>query len=49
MQQVLDGVRPAEDEIVLAKTSSSVFGSTNIAYLLRNMGVQVCEHTHPKE
>lgn len=30
-------MRPAEDEIVLPKGSSSVFGSTNIGYLLRNM------------
>ena len=35
--QVLDEVAPAEDEIVLPKTSSNVFVSTNIDYLLRNM------------
>jgi ureidoacrylate peracid hydrolase len=35
--QVLDVVAPAEDEIVLPKTSSNVFISTNIDYLLRNM------------
>jgi nicotinamidase-related amidase len=38
--KVLDAVAPAEDEIVLPKTSSSVFNSTNIDYLLRNMGVE---------
>jgi ureidoacrylate peracid hydrolase len=35
--QVLDEVSPSEDEIVLPKTSSNVFVSTNIDYLLRNM------------
>jgi len=35
--QVLDAVAPAEDEIVLPKTSSNVFISTNIDYLLRNL------------
>lgn len=36
--QVLDQVAPTGDEIVLPKTSSNVFVSTNIDYLLRNMG-----------
>lgn len=36
--QVLDEVAPVGDEIVLPKTSSNVFVSTNIDYLLRNMG-----------
>jgi ureidoacrylate peracid hydrolase len=31
---------PAADEIVFAKTSSSVFISTNIDYVLRNLGVK---------
>lgn len=35
--QVLDAVAPIGDEIVLPKTSSNVFMSTNIDYLLRNM------------
>ena len=38
--KVLDAVAPAEDEIVLPKTSSSLFNSTNIDYLLRNLGVE---------
>lgn len=38
--KVLDLVAPAEDEIVLSKTSSSVFNSTNFDYLLRNLGVE---------
>jgi nicotinamidase-related amidase len=38
--KVLDAVAPAEDEIVLPKTSSSVFNSTNIDYLLRNLGIE---------
>ncbi|MEO1016646.1 MAG: isochorismatase family cysteine hydrolase [Pseudomonadota bacterium] len=35
--QVLDEVAPVGDEIVLSKTSSNVFISTNIDYVLRNM------------
>lgn len=38
--QVLAEIAPAEDEIVLPKTSSSVFISTNIDYVLRNLGVR---------
>jgi ureidoacrylate peracid hydrolase len=38
--KVLDAIAPAEDEIVLPKTSSSVFISTNIDYVLRNLGVK---------
>jgi nicotinamidase-related amidase len=37
--QVLDALAPADDEIVLPKTSSGVFNSTNIEYLLRNIGI----------
>ena len=37
--RVLDALRPGEDDIVLPKTSSGVFNSTNIAYLLRNIGI----------
>lgn len=38
--QVLEAVRPEEDEIVLPKTSSGVFNSTTIDYVLRNLGVE---------
>jgi ureidoacrylate peracid hydrolase len=38
--KVLDAIAPADDEIVLPKTSSSVFISTNIDYVLRNLGVR---------
>jgi ureidoacrylate peracid hydrolase len=38
--EVLDVIAPGDDEIVLPKTSSSVFISTNIDYLLRNLGVR---------
>ena len=38
--RVLDAIAPAGDEIVLPKTSSSVFISTNIDYVLRNLGVK---------
>ena len=38
--KVLDAIAPIDDEIVLPKTSSSVFISTNIDYVLRNLGVK---------
>jgi ureidoacrylate peracid hydrolase len=38
--KVLDAIAPEEDEIVLPKTSSSVFISTSIDYVLRNLGVR---------
>ncbi len=38
--QVLADIAPADDEIVLPKTSSSVFISTNLDYVLRNLGVR---------
>ncbi len=38
--QVLDEIAPAVDEMVLPKTSSSVFISTNIHYILGNLGVK---------
>jgi ureidoacrylate peracid hydrolase len=38
--KVIDEIAPAPDEIVLPKTSSSVFISTNIDYVLRNLGVR---------
>ena len=38
--QVLDAIRPGDDEIVFPKTSSSVFISTNIHYILGNLGVK---------
>lgn len=38
--EVLDEVAPRGDEIVLPKTSSSVFISTNIHYILGNLGIK---------
>jgi ureidoacrylate peracid hydrolase len=38
--KVIDPIAPEDDEIVLPKTSSSVFISTNIDYVLRNLGVR---------
>ena len=35
---MLPGVEPEEDEILIPKTSCSVFNSTNIEYVLRNLG-----------
>ena len=37
--QVIDEVAPGEDDIWLKKTSSGVFNSTNIDYILRNLGM----------
>jgi ureidoacrylate peracid hydrolase len=37
---VVAALAPRGDEIILPKTSSSVFISTNIDYLLRNLGVR---------
>jgi ureidoacrylate peracid hydrolase len=38
--KMVDELAPAEDEMVFAKTSSSVFISTNIDYVLRNLGTR---------
>lgn len=38
--KVLDQIAPEGDEIVLPKTSSSVFVSTHIDYILRNLGTR---------
>jgi ureidoacrylate peracid hydrolase len=38
--KVIDQIAPGDDEIVLPKSSSSVFISTHIDYVLRNLGVQ---------
>ena len=38
--KVIDEIAPGDDEIVLPKTSSSVFVSTHIDYILRNLGVR---------
>jgi ureidoacrylate peracid hydrolase len=38
--QVFDELKPLPNEIVIPKMSSSVFVSTNIDYVLRNLGIQ---------
>jgi ureidoacrylate peracid hydrolase len=38
--KVIDELAPLDDEIVLPKSSSSVFVSTHIDYILRNVGVK---------
>ncbi len=38
--EMVDELAPAEDEILFPKTSSSVFISTNIDYVLRNLGTR---------
>jgi ureidoacrylate peracid hydrolase len=38
--RMVDELTPAEDEMVFPKTSSSVFISTNIDYVLRNLGTR---------
>lgn len=37
--EFLESVAPQENEIVINKTASGVFNSTNIEYILRNMGI----------
>ena len=38
--EVIDELRPGDDDIVIPKTSSSLFNSTNCEYVLRNLGVE---------
>jgi nicotinamidase-related amidase len=38
--EILDELKPVGDELVFNKTAGSVFLSTNITYVLRNMGLQ---------
>lgn len=38
--QVIDELKPLDNEIVIPKTSSSLFNSTNFEYVLRNLGVE---------
>ena len=38
-EQVIDAVAPGRDEMVIPKTSSSLFNSTNFEYLVRNIGL----------
>jgi nicotinamidase-related amidase len=40
LAKVIDQVAPAADDILLRKTSSGVFNSTNIDYVLRNLGIE---------
>ncbi len=35
---IIDAIKPEEDDILIPKTSCSVFNSTNIEYVLRNLG-----------
>ncbi len=37
---VIDAIEPGDDEIVIPKTASSAFNSTNIDYVLRNLEVR---------
>ena len=38
--EVIDALAPLENEIVIPKTSSSLFNSTNFEYVLRNLAVE---------
>ncbi|EKT4529716.1 cysteine hydrolase [Pseudomonas putida] len=38
--KVVEAIAPEEDDILLPKTSSGVFNSTNLDYILRNLGVE---------
>jgi ureidoacrylate peracid hydrolase len=39
--QIVDEIAPGDDEMVFRKTSSNVFISTNLDYVLRNLGVRL--------
>ena len=38
--EVIDELAPLDNEIVIPKTSSSLFNSTNFDYVLRNLGIE---------
>nr|WP_298690433.1 isochorismatase family cysteine hydrolase [uncultured Dongia sp.] len=38
--QVIDEVAPADDDIIVRKTASGPWGTTNLDYILRNMGFE---------
>ncbi len=38
--EVIDELAPLENEILIPKTSSSIFNSTNVEYVLRNLGIE---------
>ena len=38
--EVVDELKPLENEIIIPKTSSSLFNSTNFEYILRNLSIQ---------
>ena len=38
--EMIEGLEPLENEIVIPKTSSSLFNSTNADYVLRNLGIE---------
>ncbi|BBK32562.1 nicotinamidase-related amidase [Stella humosa] len=38
--QIIPAVAPVGDEIVIPKTSSGIFNSTNVEYVLRNLGIE---------
>ncbi|MGM8366560.1 cysteine hydrolase family protein [Virgibacillus sp. W0181] len=38
--EIIDEIAPKDNEIVLSKTASGVFGTTNIDYILKNLGIK---------
>jgi nicotinamidase-related amidase len=40
LAEILPEVAPQDDEIIIPKTSSGVFNSTNLDYVLRNLGIR---------
>jgi nicotinamidase-related amidase len=38
--EVIDELAPLENEILIPKTSSSIFNSTNVEYVLRSLGIE---------
>ena len=43
--EVIDELKPIADEIILPKTSSSLFNSTIFEYLMRNIGIDTVQPT----
>lgn len=40
LAKMIPGIEPEDDDIVLPKTSSGIFNSTNANYVLRNLGIE---------
>lgn len=38
--EIIEELKPKNDEIVISKSASGVFGTTNIDYILKNLGIE---------